>query len=167
MFTEFVLAVEFAANTPTVVLDWLKFLIDPHDPMLGPVQAPTAYPLFRESYLDSPNYLNLFHGASTEFPGTSCVHLELQEHSQTYHLTIRAALQNNGREIESLLLYLLPYIRPLGYAGYFRASNEQFPSLILFPERGKLVVIDKIDQLIAQTGGVVRDLLGEEPDNGR
>ena len=159
--TELVLAVEFVPNTPPDVINWIKHLIDPDDKALPSPIARPDFPLWSEPVSAAPAYLDIFHGSHTAFPGTHCVHFELQAASQTYHLTLRSVVRNYRREVESFLLWLMPYVIPHGASGTYRALSDPLPSIITYPERGKLVVIDRLDSMIEKLNGQIEDLFGE------
>lgn len=160
--TELVLAVEFAPNTPPDVILWIKYLIDPDDKSLpSPVHKPD-FPLWQENVSAAPAYLDIFHGSHTAFPGTHCVHFDFQMHSQTYHLTLRSVVRNYRREVESFLLWLMPYVVPHGTSGYYRALNDPLPSIVTYPSRGQLVVVDRIGDMISRLNGEIEDLFEDK-----
>ncbi len=162
LFTELVLAVEFTPDTPDEVINWLRFVIDEHDPLITqPVKRP-EHPVFKERKAAAPVYLDLFHGSSDRFPGASTCRFELQESSGTYHLTLRSAVKNYQREVEAFLMFLMPYVQATGLVGYFRKEIDELPSLICYPEPGKLVVYDKLGDLIAMVNGQIKPLVGDE-----
>lgn len=166
MFTEFCIAVEFLPNTPPEVIDWIKFLVNPTDPTLPdsvPVKRPDS-PLFKESTTNAPAYLEIFHGASATLPGVSYLSFGYQEATRTWHLTIRSAVRNYQREIEGFLVWLMPYVAANGYAGYYRFQADRYPSLVSYPEHGKLVVLDGIEGLIKQVNGQIKSLTGGEDE---
>lgn len=162
VYTELSLAVELRTDTPAEVIDWIKFLVKPDKDMIGAVKMPD-HPLFRERTGNAPTYMDIFHGSNgAAFAGTGHLVFELQDRSQTWHLTIRSALKNYQREIEAFLMWLMPYVEPNGFAGYYREQGEQYPCLIFYPELDKLTVIDQVGELIKRTNGQVRNLLADE-----
>lgn len=158
-WTELVLAVEFRADTPADILDWIQYLVNPDLVTADkPLKRPD-HPLFKQRTENAPLYLDLFHGESTAFAGESVLRFAKQDTSGQWHLTVRSAVRNYQREIEALLLFLMPYVEARGYAGYFRYQTEEHPSLVYYPEPGKLVVLDKIGELITAVNGSVKPLL--------
>lgn len=165
MYTEVVLAVEFRKDTPPEIINWIRYLVNEKDPEITqPVKRPD-HPLFRDRKSSAPVYVDLFHGNNgAAFPGNGYLRFEFQDRSQSWHLTIRSALKNYQKEVEALLMFLMPYAEPNGYAGYYRFEGDEYPSLVFYPELDKLKVIDGIGEMITRTNGLVRDLFAPEPD---
>jgi hypothetical protein len=164
MFTELVFAVELLPNTPRDTIDWIKYLVNPDDPTLpSPVKRPDS-PLFKEGTDRAPAYLEIFHGSSATLPGVSYLSFGYQESTRSWHLTIRSAVRNYQREIEGFLLWIMPYVAANGLAGYFRFQADRYPSLVSYPEHGKLVVLDGIEGLIKQVNGQIKSLTGGEDE---
>lgn len=163
MYTELCLAVEFRQDTPPEIIDWISFLAG-GSVSSTPVKRPD-HPLFKERAGNAPTYMDIFHGSNgATFPGTGHVVFEHQSRGNTWHLTIRAALKNYQREIESFLMFLMPYAEPNGYAGYYRFEGHEHPCLIYYPEPGKLVILDNLGELMQRTNGQVRNLLADEDE---
>ena len=132
MFTELYLGVRLKKDTPSNVIDILKYMINGVDEDNGEEVPDTApyHPLFEtrmwEHMLQCRSYY--FHARLVNI-------LQYDDISESYHLTVRSDLKNYNDEILYFIDWLTPYIVK-GYncwehLGHIRYEEDTLPELIM------------------------------------
>lgn len=124
MYTELVCALELRENTPSEILDVIRYMLDETDEL----ERTPDHKLFKTSRWEF-----MLRSDSYYFDGTS--HSFLKQDNLTpdrpmYFLNIRCNLKNYDNEIDKFIDWISLYAETTGFIGYKRYEEDEEPTLI-------------------------------------
>lgn len=122
MYTEFNIGVALKKNTPSEVIDILKYMV--RDVEDRPSTLPD-HPLFK-----TDRWFILFTCGSYYFDGETNSMFNFDDIDGKWYLTVRSSLKNYCSEIEKFLDWIRPYLYTTGFLGYFWYEEYEDPILI-------------------------------------
>jgi hypothetical protein len=130
MYTEIVFGVELKKDTPSDIIDILKY-------MLGGVEDNPAVPPHPQHELfDTDRWHFMLCCESYYFDGITHSELAFDDISDSYYLTVRSNLKNYCQEIEKFMDFIQPYLETRGFIGYTMYEEDGDPTLIYNTREG-------------------------------
>lgn len=136
MYTELYLSVELSAETPSEVVDTLRFMCGEFDEQTCDSPSHRFFTLVRWKHIlrMSSHYFTPFSTFVTRY----------NDISKAWFLDGRSSLKNYEGEIEAFLDWIAPHVATVGHGGHYRYEENLHPTLIYFGEGSSRFCLRKV-----------------------